>query len=251
MKPDIQALEEKIGYRFQNPELLVRALTHSSWLSERASLPSEIRDNEQLEFLGDSILGFVVSESLVIRHPSLGEGQLSKWKAHLVSATHLHRSAAGLGLGDHLLLGKGEERNGGRGRKALLANALEAVIAALHMDGGIQVAGSFIQEHVLGSLENPEDMESIGRLNHKSVLQERAQALGLPAPQYEIVETSGPDHAKVFTVEAKIGDRFRSRGCGSSKKGASQHAAQLLLAQMDVVEKRESSTTSAGPRAAD
>ena len=124
------------------------------------------------------------------------------------------------------------------------------MIAALHIDGGVQVARSFIEEHVLGSLENPEDMESIGRLNYKSVLQERAQALGLPAPRYEIVETSGPDHAKVFTVEARIGDRLRSRGCGSSKKGASQHAAQLLLAQMDVLEKRESAT-SAGCRAAD
>jgi ribonuclease-3 len=250
MKPDIQALEEKIGYKFQNPELLVRALTHSSWLPERAPLPSEHSDNEQLEFLGDSILGFIVSESLVVRHPSLREGQLSKWKAHLVSATHLHRSAADLRLGDHLLLGKGEERNGGRGRKALLANALEAVIAALHIDGGIEVARSFIEKHVLGSLENPEDMESVGLLNYKSVLQERAQALSLPAPRYEIVETTGPDHAKVFTVEARIGDRFCSRGCGSSKKGASQHAAQLLLAQMDVVEKRESAT-SADCRAAD
>jgi ribonuclease-3 len=250
MDPRIQALEEKLGHRFRNPELLVRALTHCSWLAERASTRPEENDNEQLEFLGDSILGFIVSESLVSRYPSLREGRLSQWKAHLVSATHLHRCALDLGLGDHLLLGKGEERNGGRGRKALLANALEAVIAALHMDGGIEVARRFIEEHVLGPVENRGDAESIGLLNHKSVLQEKAQALGLPAPQYAVVETSGPEHAKIFTVEAAIGGRFRSRGSGSSKKGASQQAAQLLLAQVNVLEKRESAT-SAGCRAAD
>src|SRR5690348_15912498 len=154
MKPPIQALEEKLGYHFRNQELLVRALTHRSWLSERAYPLQENSDNEQLEFLGDSILGFVVSESLVARHPSLQEGQLSQWKADLVSATPLHHCAAKLGLGDHLLLGKGEERNGGRQRKTLLANALEAVIAAVHMDGGIDAARDLIQRHMLGALEN-------------------------------------------------------------------------------------------------
>jgi ribonuclease III len=250
MKPPIQALEEKLGYHFRNQELLVRALTHRSWLSEHASDVPENSDNEQLEFLGDSILGFVVSESLVKRHPSLREGQLSQWKADLVSATHLHRSAADLGLGDHLLLGKGEERNGGRQRKTLLANALEAVIAAVHMDGGIDAARRLIQQHLLGALENADDVNSIGLLNHKSVLHEKAQALGLPAPRYDIVDTSGPEHAKVFTIEVTIGEKFSSRGSGSSKKGASQHAAQLLLEQMKFEEKHDS-TTSAGCRAAD
>jgi ribonuclease III len=249
MKP-IQALEEKLGYHFRNQELLVRALTHRSWLSERASPLPENSDNEQLEFLGDSILGFVVSESLVARHPSLREGQLSQWKADLVSATHLHHCAAELGLGDHLLLGKGEERNGGRQRKTLLANALEAVIAAVHMDGGIDAARHLVQQHVLGALENPDDVNSIGLLNHKSVLHEKAQALGLPAPRYEIVDTSGPEHAKVFTIEVTIGERFSSRGSGSSKKLASQHAAQLLLEQMKFEDKQESAT-STGYRAAD
>ncbi|MFL6351817.1 MAG: ribonuclease III [Bryobacteraceae bacterium] len=248
--PPIQALEEKLGYRFRNRELLVRGLTHRSWVSERASPFVENGDNEQLEFLGDSILGFVVSESLVMGHPSLREGQLSQWKADLVSATHLHRCAAELGIGDHLLLGKGEERNGGRERKTLLANALEAIIAAVHMDGGIDPARRVIQEHVLGALDNPEHVSSIGLLNHKSVLHEKAQALGLPPPRYETVNTSGPEHAKVFTIQATIGDKFSSRGSGSSKKGASQHAAQLLLEQMNFEEKQESAT-SGGWRAAD
>ncbi|MGI8959062.1 MAG: ribonuclease III [Bryobacteraceae bacterium] len=250
MKPPLPALEEKLGYRFRNQELLVRALTHRSWLSERGSPLPESSDNEQLEFLGDSILGFIASESLFMRHPSLREGELSQWKAHLVSATHLHDCAADLELGDHLLLGKGEERNGGRQRKTLLANALEAVIAAVHMDGGIDAAREFIEQHVLGALENPEDVNSIGLLNHKSVLHERAQALGLPPPRYDIVETSGPEHAKVFTIEARVGEKFSSRGIGSSKKAASQHAAQLLLQQMNC-EKKEESTTSAGCCAAD
>jgi ribonuclease-3 len=249
MKAGIQALEEKLGYQFRDQELLLRALTHRSWLSERGSPLPENSDNEQLEFLGDSILGFVVSESLVRQYPSLREGQLSQWKAHLVSATHLHRCAADLSLGNHLLLGRGEERNGGRNRKTLLANALEALIAAMHIDGGIDAARSFIQEHVLGPLENADEVKSIGLLNHKSVLHERAQALGLPLPRYDIVETGGPEHAKVFTIEASVGERFRSRGSGSSKKSASQHAAQLLLEQIDFVEKGESAT-STGFRAA-
>jgi ribonuclease III len=250
MQPSIQALEEKLGYRFRDPDLLVHALTHSSWLSDPGSPAPENNDNERLEFLGDAILGFVVSEALVIRHPSLREGQLSKLKAHLVSATHLHRCAVNLGLGDHLLLGRGEERSGGRGRKTLLANALEAVIAAVHMDGGIEAARALIKQQVLGGLETVDEVESIDLLNYKSVLQERARALGLPAPRYEIVETSGPDHATLFTVEATIGERFRGRGSGSSKKGAGQQAAQKMLEQMDSAENSELAT-STGYREAD
>lgn len=228
----LASLEEKLGYRFRDRELLLKALTHRSWLSERVSPLPDVGDNEQLEFLGDSILGFVVSEALVLRHPSAREGSLSKWKAHLVSATHLHQCALELGLGEHLQLGKGEDRNGGRERKTLLANALEAVIAAVHIDGGIEVARSFIDEHVLQMLENPEDVESIDALNFKSVLQERTQALGLPAPRYTIVESRGPEHAKIFTVEVRAGDAYIGRASGSSKKSASQEAARLLLRQL-------------------
>jgi ribonuclease III len=233
MRPPLGALEEKLGYRFRNQELLTRALTHRSWPCEKGSPAPENSDNEQLEFLGDSVLGFVASEALVMRNPSVREGQLSQWKAHLVSATHLHDCALKLDIGAHLLLGKGEERNGGRERRTLLANALEAVIAGIYIDGGMDPARKFIDEHVLAMLQSPDDVESIGRLNHKSVLQERIQALGLPGPRYITVETSGPEHAKVFTVEARIGSRFVSRACGTSKKAASQLAAQLLLDQLD------------------
>jgi ribonuclease III len=233
MNLPVEALEEKLGYRFRNQSLLIRALTHRSWLSERATQVPENSDNEQLEFLGDAILGFIVSEALVSRHPSAQEGQLSRWKSHLVSSTHLYSCAIALALGEFLLLGKGEERSGGRERKTLLANALEALIAALHLDGGIEVARRFIQEHVLSQLESPKDFEAMGLLNHKSILQERSQALGLPTPRYSIVGTSGPEHAKIFTVEVRVGDALARRASGTSKKAASQRAAELLIEELN------------------
>jgi ribonuclease III len=227
-----EAIGDKLGYRFRNRELLTRALTHRSWLSERGSPLPENADNEQLEFLGDSVLGFIVSEALVRRHPTAREGQLSQWKAQLVSSAHLHRCATVLNLGQYLLLGKGEERNGGRERRTLLANALEAIIAAIHIDGGIDAAREFIEDHVLADLNGTASVDLIGLLNYKGLLHERAQALGLPSPQYTTVETSGPDHAKVFTVEVRIGEKWSSRASGSSKKAASQQAAELLIAQL-------------------
>jgi ribonuclease-3 len=230
-----EELEQKLNYRFQNRELLVRALTHRSWISERSpKLPEN--DNEQLEFLGDSVLGFLVSESLVAQHPTAWEGELSQWKAHLVSATHLHRCALNLGLGEYLQMGRGEERNGGRERKALLANAVEALIAALYLDGGLNAARAFVEGHILDVIDEPEDVHALELLNFKSVLQERVQALGLPTPRYTIVGTNGPEHAKTFTVEGKVGTRFVSRAEGTSKKQASQQAAQLLLEQLTAAE---------------
>jgi ribonuclease III len=234
MNAAIESLEERLGYRFRARELLIRALTHRSWLAERGSPLPENADNEQLEFLGDSVLGFIVSESLVLRHSAAREGQLSQWKAQLVSSAHLHRCALDLDLGQYLRLGKGEERSGGRERKTLLANALEAVIAAIHLDGGIEAARQFTMEHVLPLLESGEPMDSIGLLNHKGILHERAQALGLPPPQYTTVEISGPDHAKIFTVEVRIGDRLASRASGTSKKAASQHAAEMLMGRLNL-----------------
>jgi ribonuclease-3 len=227
-----EELEQKLDYKFANRELLVRALTHRSSVSDRSpKAPQD--DNEQLEFLGDSVLGFLVSESLVAQQPAASEGQLSQWKSHLVSATHLHRCALNIGLGEYIQLGRGEERNGGRERRALLANAMEALIAAMYLDGGMEPARKFVQQHVLNVIDEPEDVHALELLNFKSVLQERAQALGLPTPRYTIVETIGPEHAKVFVVEAKLGSRFVTRAQGSSKKQASQEAAQLLIEQLN------------------
>jgi ribonuclease-3 len=229
MNAPIARLEEELGYQFANKELLVRALTHSSRAAERGGGVNE--DNEQLEFLGDSVLGFVVSEALVERYPTATEGQLSRWKSYLVSAAHLHRCAQAIRLGDFLLLGRGEEQNGGRERKTLLANALEAVIAAIHLDGEMEPARSFIRKLVLSELDDLDD-ESFETSNSKSALQEWTQSLGLPIPRYATVETSGPDHAKLFTVEARVGDQYASRATGRSKKVASQEAAQRLIDQL-------------------
>lgn len=234
MSIPVEALEEKMGYRFGNQALLLRALTHRSWFFEHTS--PESGDNEQLEFLGDSILGFIVSESLVAKYPSAHEGQLSQWKAHLVSSSHLHGCAVDLGLGAHLRLGKGEERSGGRERKTVLANALEAVIAAVHLDGGIEAGRAFIHKHVLGALEDSQGMPSARIRNFKNLVQERTQALHLPLPRYLTVGTTGPEHAKTFTIEARIGARFISRAHGTSKKLASERAAELLLEQLNTAE---------------
>ena len=227
MNPPLGGLENALGYRFANKDLLLRALTHSSRAAERGA--GAAADNEQLEFLGDSILGFVVSEALVERYPSASEGQLTRWKSYLVSATHLHRCACAIGLGEFLLLGRGEEQNGGRERKTTLANAVEAIIAATHLDGGILPARAFIHRIILGELQNLEN-DAFETSNAKSTLQEWTQAHGLPIPRYFTVETSGPEHAKSFTVEARVGE-FTYRATGPSKKAASQQAASLLLDQ--------------------
>jgi ribonuclease III len=233
MTPPIERLEEKLGYQFKNRELLFRALTHRSCASEFP--PDECADNEQLEFLGDSVLGFVVSEALVWRYPSSLEGELSQWKSHLVSAAYLYHCALAIELGDFLRLGKGEERNGGRTRKTVLANAFEAIIAAIHLDGGIETATAFVRARVLGEIDQMAD-GAIELLNHKSVLQERTQAMGLPMPRYSTVGTAGPEHAKVFTVEARVGDLLSERATGSSKKAASQHAAEMLIGRLKTLE---------------
>jgi ribonuclease-3 len=227
-----EALEEKLGYRFANPELLIRALTHRSSLSDKTGKMPDAEDNEQLEFLGDAVLGFVVSEALFRRYPNAREGQLSQWKSHLVSARYLHNLAVSIGLGEFLVLGKGEERNGGRERPTLLANAFEAVIAAMQLDGGIEPVRSFIQQTVLAGLDELDDAH-IELLNHKSVLQERTQAMGLPVPRYTTINSSGPQHAKVFLVEARVGDSITARAVGSSKKIASQRAAEEMLRSLD------------------
>jgi ribonuclease-3 len=226
-------LEEKLGYRFQNRKLLLRALTHRSWLSDRSPIIAENADNEQLEFLGDAILGFVVSEALMLRHRAESEGRLSKWKSQLVSAAHLYQCALLIGLGEHLLLGKGEEHNGGRGRRTLLANAFEAIIAAIHLDGGIEAARTMVRQRVLDVLPEPGNAESVDILNFKGTLLERTQELGLPEPRYNTVASSGPEHAKVFTVAVQVGDRFSAQGQGTSKKAASQYAAQALMKALE------------------
>ncbi len=228
----IALLEEKLAHKFAKQELLTRALTHRSSLSDKTGKMPDAEDNEQLEFLGDSVLGFIVSEALFRRYPNAREGQLSQWKSHLVSANYLHKLALMIDLGEFLVLGKGEEQNGGRQRATLLANAFEAVIAAIQLDGGTEAARRFIEQTVLAGLDTLDDAH-IELLNHKSVLQERTQAMGLPVPRYTTINSSGPQHAKVFLVEARVGDSMTARAVGSSKKVASQRAAEEMLRALE------------------
>lgn len=229
MGADLGQLEERFNYVFRSRDLLLRALTHKSRSSEETSReggPSE--DNEQLEFLGDAVLGFLVSEALVSYFPEMSEGDLSKTKARLVSANHLHGVALSLELGDHLLLGRGEELSGGRKKKALLANSLEAVIAAVYVDGGHEAARRFVMERIVGQPElisNNKDEVS----DAKGALQEFAQAHGLPPPRYRVARTSGPEHSKTFLVEVSLGEAWAACGEGSSKKAAGRQAAAGLL----------------------
>ena len=217
-----------LGHHFENRELLERALTHKSRVYEKnAEAPS---DNEQLEFLGDSILGFLASELLVARHPNYPEGRLSKMKAHFVSASHLHQVAARLKLGDYLLLGRGEEMSGGREKKALLANALEALIAALYLDGGIERARRFVVSNIIGEEDGLDEGPEVS--DYKSALQEMAQSRNLPQPRYLTIEERGPEHAKTFLVEVRVGREWSGRAEGLSKKSAGQRAAQQLLEQL-------------------
>jgi len=231
MEADRELLEAGIGYRFRSRELLQRALTHRSWLEGRTSSGQEHEDNEQLEFLGDSVLGFVIAEALVLRRPDAREGQLSRWKAHLVSAAHLHRCALDLDIGRYLLLGRGEDRSGGRERRALLSDAVEALIAAVYLDGGIVSVRQFIEEHILKA--NPDLDETTQENNQKVDLQARAKALGLPNPHYSVVAEEGPDHAKIFVIEVRLGEQLASRARASTKKLASLLAAKQLLEKLE------------------
>lgn len=227
-----EELESLLGYRFRDRELLLRALTHKSL---RAESTEDVQHNELLEFLGDSILGFLASEFVFRLVPGGREGDLSRLKAHLVSASRLHGVAVALDLGRFLRLGKGEEQSGGRNKKALLADAVEALLAAIYLDAGpafgLDVCRRLLERclwPVLGS-----DRAAAGiPVDPKSALQEFAQARKLPLPRYCLISQSGPEHAKIFTVEVRLGPGRAAAAQASSKKAASQKAAALLLDQL-------------------
>src|SRR5271166_3888665 len=238
---NLTVLEDALGYSFRRRELLQQALTHASyareWESQNAAAgtPATAPDNEQMEFLGDAVLSFVVSQELFRRFPEYHEGELSKLRAHIVSARHLLRPARALKIGQFLRLGKGEERSGGRTKSALLTDALEAIIAAVYLDGGLERAHHFIVQVIL----EPElaEVHKLGDkqlpvMDYKSALQEAAHACGRPQPRYVLVKEEGPDHRKLFTLEAHVaasagGDKgFVRRSEGNTKKLAEQGAAR-------------------------
>jgi len=239
MHTELEALEHKLGYNFRDKSLLRRALTHKSRVFEKTGSDADnLQDNEQFEFLGDSVLGMLVSEQLFRSHPEHPEGRLSKLKAHLVSANHLHEVALALNLGEFLLLGRGEEMSGGREKRALLANAVEAIIAALYLDAGVEQARKFVLSHVVGSFDGNETNGEQTVVDYKSALQELAQSLKLPQPRYTIVREQGPEHAKTFVVEARVGREMADHAEGFSKKSAGQRAAERVLRHLLAREKR-------------
>ena len=244
---DLEQLESALEYHFSDRELLRQALTHSSLAHEMetrsAANGSEsganpAKDNEQFEFLGDAVLGLVTSELLFQRFPGCHEGQLSKMRAHLVSARHLVKVARNLQLGRFLLLGRGEERSGGRAKPALLADGFEALIAAIYLDGGMEPARKAIVKLVLEpelkrleSSQNPDEHFT----DYKSALQEWVQAKGLAQPEYSVLSEAGPEHRKLFTMQVRILVQgaeqpvYVASGEDSTKKKAEQQAARIAL----------------------
>ncbi len=237
---DRAALEDALGHHFQSRATIDQALTHSSFAREAESqVPAGTTiavpgDNEQLEFLGDAILAFVVSHELFRRFPEYAEGDLSKLRAHIVSARALIRPAKNLDIGRYLHLGKGEERSGGRAKNALLVNALEALIAALFLDAGLEKARLFIVNTILQPAlqELQHEGSSLPVTDYKSALQELVHASGRPQPHYSLVKEQGPEHRKVFTMEVHVpapaggGEAFVSRSEAGTKKRAEQGAAR-------------------------
>jgi ribonuclease-3 len=230
-------LEKALRHQFANRGLLEQALTHSSFARESTELAA---DNEQLEFLGDAVLQLVASQELFQRFPGYREGELSKLRAHLVSANHLVHCAQELQLGDFLRLGRGEEKTGGRRKTALLSDAVEAVLAALYLDGGLFVARAFVLSHILEpELERLSDAEGEVLLvaDHKSRLQETLRASGRPEPRYVLVGEEGPAHHKSFTMQVVVLNpgnetEFATAGTGGTKKAACQLAAEKALERL-------------------
>ena len=222
----IKDLEGAIGYRFQNITLLQNALTHSSYANERWH--DSLKSNERLEFLGDSVLGMVVAEHLYRNFPDRPEGELTRMRADMVCETSLAAIAEQVGLGQHLLLGHGEEAGGGRSRASILADAVESVIAASFLDGGMDAARGFIQRFVLSRVP----VQQLTNKDYKTALQELVQQKKNQTITYCLVGESGPDHDKTFLVEVSLNGQVAGRGCGTSKKRAEQDAARDALSKI-------------------
>jgi ribonuclease-3 len=237
-RTDDSELEERLGYRFQDRELLEGALTHSSTASDlRESCGGEtahrakLEDNERLEFLGDAVLELLTREYLLEKFPEWSEGQLSKSRARIVNARSLAAAARRLAIGEHLRLGRGEEKTGGREKPALLADAFEAVVAAIYLDGGLGAARKVLQR-VLFEQTLEARGEAVAESDQKFALQEFLQGRGQSLAEYRLAGESGPDHQKVFQVEVWAGGKCLASGAGGTKKEAEQRAARSALEQL-------------------
>jgi len=227
--PSLEDLERRIGYSFADGALVIEALTHRSHANE-AGVGAH---NERFEFLGDAVLGFVVSDRLMKLYPEYPEGRLTKVKAQLVCSSALHRAAQALNLSDHILLGNAEERNGGRTKKALQGDTVEALLAAIYLDGGLTAASQFIDNFLLQPEQIAVADQNLEMDNAKSTLQELLQSRKLPLPAYNIVDQVGPPHSRVFSVELRIGDLYQTRAEGLTRKEAEQSVATAALAARD------------------
>ena len=229
LRDEFDDLQVRIGYRFRDRGLLEHALTHKSRAAEDAS--GGVADNESLEFLGDAVLGLVVADALFHQYPDYDEGQKSKVKAAVVSTQSLARHAEQLRLGEHLILGRGEEKTGGRFKQALLADGYEALIAALYLDGGLEAAETFLLRELKDALDEGSAQTFVR--DYKSALQERLQALGRPLPEYRVSGEAGPDHRKTFSVEVVVNGDVLGTATGRAKKEAEQEAARLALIKLE------------------
>lgn len=227
------AIEDRLGHRFTDREILVEALTHSSYANEHKG--ESVRPNERLEFLGDAVLDLLVSDMLIAERPDATEGDLSKTRSLLVSEASLSTIGSALGLGPLLRLGKGEELSGGREKKSLLADAFEAVLGAVYLDGGIEAARRLVETHFFPVLAEP---GLLGRRDFKTSLQEICQARGLGLPVYRVVEEEGPDHAKTFRVDLVVDGVRRGTGTGRNKKEAEQDAARIALDNLSLADEK-------------
>ncbi len=235
----LRRLERRIRYRFRKPELLNLALTHTSHAHEEAQLQDRSGTarpvtvdchNESMEFLGDSVLGLVVADVLCRRYADWPEGKLSQVKAALVSESPLARCGLEMGLGEFLLLGKGEQTSGGAQRVSTVADAVEALIAAVYLDGGMRASRNFILRHLAGELERVEKDEH--DKDYKSLLQELTQSMYGVVPKYQVASAEGPNHRRIYEVVVRVKRKERGRGKGTSKKEAERKAAEFALKAM-------------------
>ncbi len=224
MKNDIQILMEKLQYQFTDKDLIQEACRHSSFVNEQTD--ANMHDNERLEFLGDAVLNLVVGHILMKSFPGLKEGDLSRMRASLVNESQLANIARILDLGAHIQLGRGEEQTDGREKSSILANTFEAVVAAVYLDGGFDVAHKFIETHLSPLLQTVQSPAA--DYDHKSQLQEHVQAHRHTMPQYHVINESGPDHDKTFVVQLTVKE-LKTEGIGKSKKLAEQDAARKAL----------------------
>lgn len=228
--PSLRDVEDVLGYRFKDVSLLSQALTHRSFVNENEQ--ERLRNNESLEFLGDAVLGFLISARIFRHYPDLTEGELSKIKAYLVSAANLVRLAKDIRLGDFVRLSRGEEKTGGRKKRAIVVDTYEAIIGAIYLDGGVEAASDFVGRQVDSFLEEL-DLGQLTYGDFKSALQEQLHNLGRPEPVYRVVNEIGPDHKKTFVVQVVIQNEIVAESTGRTKKEAQQSAARLALESLN------------------